>query len=88
MLGGLAFFRDSHGHEIDLLLKKQGAFIGVEIKSAQTYHTSFRATLDWFSKTISPLAERYVVYAGDDLRHSDGTHALPFHHASIIFETE
>lgn len=86
--GGLAFFRDSHGHEIDLLLRKRGALVGVEIKSAQTYNASFRAALDWFNETVSPLSERYVVYAGEERRQSDGTQVLSFSRAGAIFDSE
>jgi uncharacterized protein len=82
--GGLSYFRDSHGHELDLLLKVQGELRGIEIKSSQTYHASFAKTLDWFQESIAPLKERYVIYSGPELRFSNGTTALHFYGASQV----
>ena len=35
------FFRDSHGNEVDLLIREQGVLTPVEIKSASTFATDF-----------------------------------------------
>jgi hypothetical protein len=44
--------------------------------------------VDWFNETVSPLAERYVVYSGDERRESDGTQVLSFYQASAVFDSE
>lgn len=47
----LYFYRDSNGNEIDLLLASGQELIGMEIKSASTWHSSFSKGLQHFSET-------------------------------------
>ncbi len=42
------FFRDSHGNEVDLLIKEKGDLIPVEIKSGATFSTDFVKGLERF----------------------------------------
>jgi predicted AAA+ superfamily ATPase len=42
------FFRDSHGNEVDLLIREQGLLMPVEIKSAATFSTDFVKQLERF----------------------------------------
>jgi predicted AAA+ superfamily ATPase len=81
----LYFFRDSHGHEIDLLYKSGNKFTGIEIKSAQTWHKNFKKELDRFSNKITPLEKAFVIYRGDNRKYSDGVEALGFKHVVDIF---
>ena len=41
------FYRDNHQNEVDLIVKNGNNYILAEIKSAKTYHNSFRKKLDW-----------------------------------------
>lgn len=68
----LYFLRDRHGQEIDLIHRRGRDLWGLEIKSAQTWHPSFRKHLDAFHAQVAPLARRAVVYAGENLTMSDG----------------
>lgn len=81
----LYFFRDSQGHEIDLLYKSGRDLIGVEVKSASTWTKSFKKALNRFSDQQSELAERYVVYSGKEISFSDGVKALPYTQVSELF---
>lgn len=60
------FFRDSHGNEIDLLVREKGNVTPVEIKSAATFSTDFVKRLEWFQtldvKRVLPGA---VLYGGE-----------------------
>lgn len=60
------FFRDSHGNEIDLLIRERGMLTPVEIKSAATFSTDFVKRLEWFQtlgvKRVLPGA---VLYNGE-----------------------
>ena len=60
------FFRDSHGNEVDLLIREKGKITPVEIKSAATFSTDFVKKLEWFQnlgvRRVSPGA---VLYNGD-----------------------
>jgi predicted AAA+ superfamily ATPase len=42
------FFRDSHGNEVDLLIREHGALMPVEIKSAATFSIDFVKQLERF----------------------------------------
>ena len=61
----LYFWRDAHGHEVDLIIDKGNHLIPIEIKSGQTFQTSWLKTLNWFSKLQSDIPS-YVIYGGDD----------------------
>lgn len=43
------FWRDQHGHEIDLIIEGSGIVYPIEIKYSQTFHGSLIESLSWFS---------------------------------------
>ena len=60
------FFRDSHGNEIDLLIKEDGVLIPVEIKSAATFATDFVKGLERFKDLgLDRVAAGAVLYDGE-----------------------
>ena len=82
----LYFFRDSQGHEIDLLHKKGSELIGVEIKAASTWNTSFKSTLQHFDQKLNALAIRAVIYSGQALEFSDGIKAFSYKNVGQLFD--
>jgi predicted AAA+ superfamily ATPase len=67
--GGLAFFRDRRGREVDLVVEAAGALTAVETKSAQTVSDEFFAGLEAFAEVArsgrrAPSLRRIVVYGG------------------------
>jgi predicted AAA+ superfamily ATPase len=62
----LYFWRDSAGHEVDVLLETDGALTPIEVKSAQTVASDFFSGLDyWRRLTEDPEAPAALVYGGD-----------------------
>jgi uncharacterized protein len=60
------FFRDSHGNEVDLLIREKGVLTPVEIKSAATFSTDFLKGLEWFHALgIERVAGGAVLYNGE-----------------------
>jgi len=60
------FFRDSHGNEVDLLIREQGQLFPVEIKSAATFTPHFLKGLDKFRSLASDrIAAEAVLYNGE-----------------------
>ena len=61
------FFRDSHGAEVDVLIREKGELVPVEIKSASTFSTDFLKGLKRF-RTLgpAPLAAGAVLYRGHE----------------------
>jgi len=60
------FFRDSHGNEVDLLIKEKGTLTPVEIKSAGTFSADFIKGLERFQVLkIKRVATGAVLYNGE-----------------------
>ena len=60
------FFRDSHGNEVDLLIKEKGTLTPVEIKSAGTFAADFIKGLERFQMLkIKRVATGAVLYNGE-----------------------
>jgi predicted AAA+ superfamily ATPase len=59
------FFRDSKGHEVDLIIEKSKTLIPVEIKSAMTFSNDFFKGIKFFQKHNNDLHNGFVVYNGD-----------------------
>lgn len=77
--GGLYFYRDSNGNEVDLLVKTGSKYKCFEIKSAATFHADFVKGLKNFDRNYPELVlDRFVVYAGVGMPDFDGTQILNF----------
>jgi hypothetical protein len=60
------FVRDSHGNEIDLLVREKGVLAPVEIKSASTFSTDFINQLEWFQTLgLKRVLPGTVLYSGE-----------------------
>lgn len=71
--GGLYFYRDSNGSEVDLLIKKGNVYDCMEIKSAATFHLDFTKGLKSFRKAFPDLTgTSTVIYSGQNLPEVDG----------------
>ena len=65
----LFFYRDSHGNEVDLVIQTGNHFSPVEIKSSQTWHSSFLKGINYFSTLLGDRVEKgTVIYGGDSNR--------------------
>jgi uncharacterized protein len=81
----LYFFRDNQGHEIDLLHKRGHELLGIEIKSASTWHASFKRALESFHQKVHPLVQRSVVYSGEPIEFSDGVSSKNYKDVASLF---
>ncbi|MBC8431785.1 MAG: ATP-binding protein [Desulfobacterales bacterium] len=63
----LFFYRDTHGNEVDLVIKKGRKLIPVEIKSGATFTPDFLKGIERFRKVAGDrCAEGYVLYNGQE----------------------
>lgn len=77
--GGLYFYRDSNGNEVDLLVRNGSAYDCYEIKSSSTFHPDFAKGLKNFAKNFPDLTrDQAIVYAGDPLPSFDTISILPY----------
>ena len=83
--GNLYFFRDSNGNEVDLLCESGGELAAVEIKASMTYRQSLLKGLRRLQALTPKLTRSWLVYAGEAFEFSDGTRALKYDQAELIF---
>ncbi len=83
----LYFFRDSHGNEIDLLLRHGNQLTGIEIKSASTWNSSFTKGLERFEKKMTTLSRKVILYSGDPVHLSSNIEALPYSATCSVLNT-
>ncbi|MBN2188528.1 MAG: ATP-binding protein [Chitinispirillaceae bacterium] len=79
----LYFYRDNHGNEVDLILKKGGKLVPVEIKSASTFNQSFLQGIERFRAAAGKdrVTGGMVLYNGDLATSVRGTRVSnPFLH--------
>ena len=77
--GGLYFYRDSNGNEVDLLVKSGSQYYCYEIKSSATFHSDFTKGFQNFEKNYPELVkEKTVVYTGVEMPDFDGTKIINF----------
>ena len=61
----LYFYRDTHGNEVDLIIRRRRTLIPVEIKSAATFTEGFLKGIERFRGLVKDRAEDgYVLYDG------------------------
>ncbi|MGQ0607935.1 MAG: ATP-binding protein [Chloroflexota bacterium] len=83
MTGGLTFFRDGKGREVDLLVEHGRALTAVETKSGQTVAEDQFAGLAAFAELIAstrraPALRRVLVYGGSARQERTGGIVLPW----------
>jgi predicted AAA+ superfamily ATPase len=81
--GGLAFFRDRKGREVDLLVENGRTLIAVEAKSAQTVVDDMFAGLAGFADLLkrnrrAPAVRQVVVYGGTTRQQRTSAVVLPW----------
>lgn len=63
--GGLYFYRDSTGNEVDLLVSSGSGYRCYEIKSSATFHPDFVRGLEQFGRSFPAFTvDKTVIYAG------------------------
>jgi len=73
------FFRDSRGNEVDLVIQKGRQLKPYEIKSSQTWHSSFLKGIKYFEGLLKERCLKgCVIYAGDKARNNDNYTLLPY----------
>jgi len=81
----LFFYRDTHGNEVDLIIKAARNLIPFEIKSAATFTPEFLKGIEHFRKIASDRCSKgYVLYNGHEQYTLKGTRIFnPFVHEGL-----
>jgi predicted AAA+ superfamily ATPase len=81
----LYFFRDTHGHEVDVVFQSGRHLIPIEIKSSQTFTVDFLNQLKFFHHMVGDrFKEGYVIYNGEKEQSVSDYEIVNFKHASKI----
>lgn len=62
----LYFWRDQHGHEVDLVVDQGASLFCIEIKSGQTFQKGFIKAIRWLNK-LQDRPDGACIYGGDDI---------------------
>jgi len=81
----LYFYRDTHGNEVDLLVREARKLIPIEIKSAATFTPEFLKGLDKFKAVArDKCAQGFVFYNGNEQYTLKGTKIMnPIRHKGL-----
>lgn len=61
----VAFFRDKHGNEVDLIVEHREGLVAIEVKSAETISSSFFKGLNYFEKLSGEdIFQKCLIYGG------------------------
>ncbi len=79
----LYFFRDAHGHEVDVIFQSGHTLIPIEIKASQTFNSDFLKNLAYFQTIVGGRAPTgFLVYAGMMEQHVGPFQLLHYTHAA------
>jgi len=80
----LYFWRDQHGHEIDLVID-QGTYLDFyEIKSSMTFQKDFLKNITWINK-LQGTKEGHCIYGGEKRMRLGDTEIIPWN--ELFFES-
>ena len=79
----LYYFRDSHGHEVDLIFQSGRKLIPIEIKSAKTFNPDFFKNIEFFQNLAGERAGvGSLIYTGDQEQNMGFFKILNYMHAT------
>lgn len=82
------FYRDSHGNEVDLVIKEGGNLIPVEIKSASTFSENFLKGLERFMELgLDRVCSGFILYNGEQEFRVHNVRILNPLHVEDLWET-
>ena len=82
--GGMYFFRDSAGNEVDLILEKEGTIIPVEIKSGEQLNTAMLKGLRYWNK-LNFSNNGILLYAGLSNEFDNGIQLLNWQEVADVW---
>lgn len=76
LLSNLYFWRDSQGHEVDIIIEQGDELIPVEIKAGQTINSDYFLGLNYFNELSKQKTDSWLVYAGKEKQKRGSTHVI------------
>ena len=83
----LYYYRDNHGHEIDIIIKHRDYLIPIEIKSTMTFNNALLKQHHFFKKLVKDrMPFGFLVYAGELEQQIGDIHLINFKQIHQIYE--
>ncbi len=82
----LYFYRDSAGHEVDILFQDGRKLIAIEIKASATFTSSYFQGIDRLLSITKNISNSYLVYNGEQRQVRESMTAIHFDRVAKIFE--
>jgi uncharacterized protein len=75
----LYFFRDAHGHEVDIIYQSGSAIVPIEVKSSKTFSSDFLKNIRFLKKHVGQRClGGSLIYAGDQEQSVDSCNVLNY----------
>lgn len=85
----LYFFRDAHGHEVDIIFRSAHELVPIDVKAAKTFHSAFVKNLDYFQALCPERACRGgIIYSGSEEQNLGWIKLLHYSHAAELVRTQ
>lgn len=83
----LYYHRDNHKNEVDVIIKYGHELIPIEIKSAQTFHSSFTKGVQYYRKINGDRSPKgYILYDGENGQKINDIRVLNYRDTDKIWE--
>ncbi len=76
LLSNLYFWRDSQGHEVDILMDNGNQLIPIEVKAGQTITPDYFLGLQYWQALSKQTQEAWLIYAGTQNQKRDHAHII------------
>lgn len=84
----LYFFRDHHGREIDLIFQKGRQLLPIEIKSSESFNSSFLKNISFLKETLGDRAlTPALIYGGSEEMNGSEFRLVNFRNAAKVIES-
>lgn len=83
----LYFWRDSQGHEVDILFDEGQSLIPIEIKSGKTITTDYFTGLNYWIKLNKQSSHAWLIYAGDESQTRNGISVIGWQNIHQLTES-
>ncbi|MBI5472192.1 MAG: ATP-binding protein [Ignavibacteriae bacterium] len=81
----LFFYRDTHGNEVDLIIRRGRKLIPIEIKSSATFTSDFHKGIERFRAVVAKAEAGFIAYNGEQQSTFKGTKVFnPLLHEDVM----
>ncbi|OGT41128.1 MAG: AAA family ATPase [Gammaproteobacteria bacterium RIFCSPHIGHO2_12_FULL_40_19] len=84
LISNLYFWRDSQGHEVDVIIEQGDDLIPIEIKAGQTISSDYFSGLDYWRNLSEQAVRGKLVYAGKEIQKRNQIDVIGWQKVDVI----